>query len=61
MGLTEPICIIGASMGGSIISIFATKYPQYVSMFCLLAPIGKFRTIVKVSMIKLFKYIYFFQ
>jgi alpha-beta hydrolase superfamily lysophospholipase len=41
MNLTEPMCIIGASMGGIIVCMFAVKYPQYVSMICLLAPIGK--------------------
>jgi alpha-beta hydrolase superfamily lysophospholipase len=42
MNMTEPMCIIGASMGGAIVGVFATKYPEYVSMICLLAPIGKF-------------------
>jgi alpha-beta hydrolase superfamily lysophospholipase len=42
MNLTEPMCIIGASMGGAIVCMFAIKYPEYVSMICLLAPIGKF-------------------
>lgn len=40
--MTEPMCIVGASMGGSIVSIFAIKYPEYVSMICLLAPPSKF-------------------
>ncbi|CAF2242192.1 unnamed protein product [Rotaria magnacalcarata] len=38
MHLTENICIIGASMGGAIVAMFAVKYPEYVSMMCLLAP-----------------------
>jgi len=42
MNLTEPMCIIGASMGGAIVCMFAIKYPEYVSMICLLAPVGKF-------------------
>ena len=42
MKLTEPMCIIGASMGGAIVCMFAVKYPEYVKMICLLAPIGKF-------------------
>jgi alpha-beta hydrolase superfamily lysophospholipase len=46
MELTEPMCIAGASMGASIVAIFAAKYPQYVSMICLMAPIGKFRSIL---------------
>jgi alpha-beta hydrolase superfamily lysophospholipase len=41
MNLTEPMCIIGASMGGTIVCMLAVKYPEYVSMICLLAPIGK--------------------
>lgn len=41
MNLIEPMCIVGASMGGTIVSMFALKYPKYVSMICLLAPIGK--------------------
>ena len=41
MGLTASLCIIGASMGGAIVCMFAIKYPEYVSMICLLAPIGK--------------------
>jgi len=36
------MCIIGASMGGSIVGLFAVKYPSYVSMIGLLAPAGKF-------------------
>lgn len=44
MKMTEPMCIIGASMGGAIVCMFAIKYPQYVGMICLLAPIGKFTT-----------------
>ena len=43
MKLTEPMCIIGASMGGAIVCMFAVKYPEYISMICLLAPIGKFQ------------------
>jgi alpha-beta hydrolase superfamily lysophospholipase len=46
MNLTEPMCIIGASMGGAIVCMFAIKYPEYVSMICLLAPVGKFRGIL---------------
>ena len=42
MKLTEPMCIIGASMGGTVVCMFAVKYPEYVSMICLLAPIGEF-------------------
>ncbi len=41
MNMTEPMCIIGASMGGAIVCMFAIKYPEYISMICLLAPIGK--------------------
>jgi alpha-beta hydrolase superfamily lysophospholipase len=41
MNLIEPMCIVGASMGGTIVCMFALKYPEYVSMICLLAPIGK--------------------
>ncbi|UJR17288.1 hypothetical protein I4U23_004183 [Adineta vaga] len=40
MKLTEPICLLGASMGGAIVCMFALKYPEYVSMLCLLAPIA---------------------
>ncbi|CAF1229084.1 unnamed protein product [Rotaria sordida] len=29
MGLTEPMCIIGASMGGAVVCMFAIKYPKY--------------------------------
>jgi alpha-beta hydrolase superfamily lysophospholipase len=42
MNMTEPMCIIGASMGGAIVCMFAIKYPEYISMICLLAPVGKF-------------------
>jgi homoserine acetyltransferase len=41
MKLSEPMCIIGASMGGTVVCMFAVKYPEYVSMICLLAPIGE--------------------
>ena len=42
MNLTEPMCMIGASMGGSVVCMFAVKYPEYVKMMCLLAPAGSF-------------------
>ncbi len=35
------MCIVGASLGGAIVSMFALKYPSYLSMICLLAPPGK--------------------
>jgi pimeloyl-ACP methyl ester carboxylesterase len=35
------MCIVGASLGGAIVLMFALKYPSYVSMICLLAPPGK--------------------
>ena len=35
------MCLIGASMGGAIVSMFAVKYPDYVHMICLLAPPGE--------------------
>jgi alpha-beta hydrolase superfamily lysophospholipase len=38
MNLLEPIYMIGASIGGTVVSMFTTKYPEYVSMICLLAP-----------------------
>ncbi|CAF2854144.1 unnamed protein product, partial [Rotaria sp. Silwood2] len=38
MNLIEPMYIIGASMSATIAAIFATKYPKYISMICLLAP-----------------------
>ncbi|CAF3738248.1 unnamed protein product [Rotaria socialis] len=38
MNLIEPMFIIGASMGGAVVSMFAIKYPNYVSLICLLAP-----------------------
>ena len=40
--MTEPMCIVGASMGGSVVTMFAIKYPEYVSMICLLAPPSEF-------------------
>ena len=40
------MCLIGASLGGAIVSMFALKYPSYVSMICLLAPPGKFNLVV---------------
>ncbi|CAF1193322.1 unnamed protein product [Adineta steineri] len=40
MKLIEPMCIIGASMGASIVCLFAAKYPEYVCMICLMAPIA---------------------
>lgn len=45
MDMTEPMCLVGSSMGGTIVGVFATKYPEYVSMICLLSPIGMFHTI----------------
>jgi pimeloyl-ACP methyl ester carboxylesterase len=36
--MIEPMCFVGGSMGGSIVAMFATKYPSYVSMICLLSP-----------------------
>ncbi|CAF1625932.1 unnamed protein product, partial [Adineta ricciae] len=39
LGLTRPMCLIGTSMGGSIVAMFAAKYPSYVKMICLLAPV----------------------
>jgi homoserine acetyltransferase len=39
------MCIIGASMGGTIVCMFAVKYPEYASMICLLAPIGEIECI----------------
>ncbi|CAF1347941.1 unnamed protein product [Rotaria sordida] len=39
LNLTEPIYLVGCSMGGSIAAMFATKYPSYVCMICLLAPV----------------------
>ncbi|CAF3879007.1 unnamed protein product [Rotaria sp. Silwood2] len=38
MNLTESLFIIGASMGGAVVSMFAIKYPNYVSLISLLAP-----------------------
>ncbi|CAF1596895.1 unnamed protein product [Rotaria magnacalcarata] len=38
MNLVKPMFIIGASMGGAVVSMFAIKYPNYVSLICLLAP-----------------------
>ncbi|UJR14458.1 hypothetical protein I4U23_001455 [Adineta vaga] len=38
MKLTEPIYLIGASIGGTIVALFTIKYPEYISMICLLAP-----------------------
>ena len=35
------MCLIGASMGGAIVSMFAVKYPDRVHMICLLAPPGE--------------------
>ncbi len=54
MKLTEPMCIIGASMGGAIVCMFAVKYPEYVSMICLLAPIGKFHSILWTWLVTIF-------
>ncbi|CAF1618117.1 unnamed protein product [Rotaria magnacalcarata] len=39
MNLTKSLYIIGASMGATFVAIFATKYPEYVDMICLLAPV----------------------
>ncbi|CAF1056914.1 unnamed protein product [Rotaria sordida] len=38
MNLIEPMYIIGTSLGATVAAIFATKYPKYVNMMCLLAP-----------------------
>ena len=40
------MCLVGASLGGAIVSMFALKYPSYVSMICLLAPPGKFHLVI---------------
>ena len=42
MNLNKPMYIIGTSMGATFVAIFATKYPEYVDMICLLAPVRKF-------------------
>jgi alpha-beta hydrolase superfamily lysophospholipase len=42
MNLIEPLYMIGASMGGTIVAMFTVKYPKYVSMICLLSPPRKF-------------------
>jgi len=34
------MCIVGASMGGTVVCWFAVRHPEYVSSICLLAPIG---------------------
>src|SRR5579871_6357109 len=39
--MIEPMYLVGSSMGGSIVSMFATKYPSYVLMVCLLAPVPR--------------------
>ncbi len=52
--MTEPMCIIGASMGGAIVCMFAIKYPEYVSMICLLAPIGKFHAFFEHVLLRFF-------
>jgi pimeloyl-ACP methyl ester carboxylesterase len=36
------MCIVGASLGGAIVLMFALKYPSYVNMICLLAPPGEY-------------------
>ncbi|CAF0847787.1 unnamed protein product [Adineta steineri] len=38
MQMTDPLCLIGASIGGTTVALFTVKYPEYVSMICLLAP-----------------------
>jgi alpha-beta hydrolase superfamily lysophospholipase len=43
MDLIEPMYMIGASIGGTVVAMFTTKYPKYVSMICLLAPPRKFQ------------------
>jgi pimeloyl-ACP methyl ester carboxylesterase len=42
MNLIKPMYFIGASIGGTVVAIFAAKYPKYISMICLLAPPRKF-------------------
>lgn len=42
MKLIEPIYMIGASMGGTVVAMFTIKYPEYVNMICLLSPPRKF-------------------
>lgn len=54
MNMTEPMCIIGAAMGGAIVCMFAVKYPEYVSMICLLAPIGIFDAFIKFISLRFF-------
>ena len=39
--MIEPVCLVGISMGASIVALFATKYTSYVSMICLLAPVPR--------------------
>lgn len=38
MKFLEPIYMIGASIGGCIVSLFTLKHPECVSMICLLSP-----------------------
>jgi hypothetical protein len=42
MNLTTPMCFIGTSIGGTVVALFTIRYPQYVSMICLMAPPSKF-------------------
>ncbi|CAF0981765.1 unnamed protein product [Adineta steineri] len=39
LNLNESICLVGTSMGGSVVAMFAAKYPSYVKMICVLAPV----------------------
>ncbi len=41
------MCIVGASLGGAIVLMFALKYPSYASMICLLAPPGEYNNFIE--------------
>ncbi len=56
MNLVEPMCLVGTSMGGSIVAMFATKYTSYISMICLLAPVPR-----KYVTIRFYKIFFFFS
>lgn len=40
LGITEPVGIVGLSMGGPIVSEFAARHPERVSRVALLVPAG---------------------
>ena len=42
MGLTEPVHLVGVSMGGALSGLFAVKYPHLVGAVSMACPSSKY-------------------